>query len=158
MPEKNRTYRREFGNEVNEILSRSEDYGDPDRNRNFTKIDHVFETAHRVLDKGHIDVLLLFEGVTDWVQHRYWKYYEPDKFDFLAWDIRAEDVEQARTLIPDTYAHVDRRLGELIEKLEEDALLIVVSDHGQLALTSPQVSVRLDHLSLIPISDPTRPY
>ena len=144
--EQNRTYPPELNKELESILASSKDYGDPYRNRNLNRIDHVFATARLLLDKQHIDALLMYDRVTDHVQHRYWKYYEPHRFDPEVWSFSDQDQEQLSGLIQETYTHIDRRLGELVNQLDEDALLIVVSDHGQLAANRPEIWFNLDHL------------
>jgi len=96
MDEANRAYPPELNAEVEAVLARVEDYGDEDRTHNFSRIDHVFDTTHLLLDRDWLDFVALFEGVSDWVEHRYWKYYEPEHFDPEIWDYTLAAVEAGK--------------------------------------------------------------
>jgi predicted AlkP superfamily phosphohydrolase/phosphomutase len=146
LDEPNRTYPPALNGDVEAIRAEVTDYGDADRTKNFGQIDHVFETAELLLDREPLDFLALFEGVSDWVEHRYWKYYEPDRFAPELWSYSPGEVREFGSIIPETYAHLDRRLGELMQRLDDDALLLVVSDHGQKAVPGRQVWLRVDRL------------
>lgn len=108
--------------------------------------DNVFTTAHHLLGKEPLDFLAVFDATIDRVEHRTWRDYRPERFDPAVWPaVEGRDPSLA-TLIPDVYRHLDRRLGELMDRLPDDALVIVVSDHGQLAARRPRVRLLLDRI------------
>ncbi len=124
-------------------------------------IDRAFATAEHLLNKASqaesslardlaanrpLDFLAVFDNSIDRVEHRYWKYYEPQKFPEPQWQIDPTRAPQLKDLIPDIYRTLDRKLGELMQKLPQDTLVLVVSDHGQLAAHRPRIRLRLDKI------------
>jgi len=85
-------------------------------------------------DKYPADFRMIVYGATDQVQHHFWHYMDPthDKYD-------AKGAQQFRNAIRDTYIHVDKLLGELIEESPEDTIVAIMSDHG----FGPTSNVRL---------------
>jgi predicted AlkP superfamily phosphohydrolase/phosphomutase len=81
-----------------------------------------FETAKHLAATKPWDFFMSVEIGTDRVQHAFWKYY--DKEHHLH-----EPGNRFESAIPDYYAFVDEKLGELVETLG-DAVVVVVSDHG----------------------------
>ena len=109
-------------------------------------IDRVFGAAHHLLDKERLDFLAVFDATIDRVEHQTWKYYQPEAFDAELWQIDPAEAAKNASLIPDVYRHLDRRLGELLERVSDNALVLVVSDHGQRAARAPRVRLRLDRV------------
>lgn len=70
-----------------------------------------------------------YDNGTDVLGHHYWKYYEPQYFD----DVTAEEVARYGALIEDYYALVDEVVGDLLDHVDEQTTVMVVSDHGQKA-------------------------
>jgi predicted AlkP superfamily phosphohydrolase/phosphomutase len=62
---------------------------------------------------------------TDRIQHMFWRYLEPDH-------PAARDVprEQRGDVIQDLYARMDALVGRVMERIGDESLLMVVSDHG----------------------------
>lgn len=62
---------------------------------------------------------------TDRVQHMFWRYLEEDH-------PAAREVprEQRRNVIQDLYQRMDRLIGRVMDQIDDDTLLMVVSDHG----------------------------
>ena len=108
--------------------------------------DAVFTTAHHLLAKEPLDFLAIFDATIDRVEHRTWRDFQPERFDARRWPPAGDRDPTLHTLIPDVYRHLDRKLGELMSQLDDDALVIVVSDHGQLAAARPRVRLRLNRL------------
>ncbi|MGB5878879.1 MAG: alkaline phosphatase family protein [Thermoanaerobaculia bacterium] len=145
MDQPDRTFPPELDLETEAIVANVLDHGDPFRTHQFAEIDHAFDVAEMLLLKEHIDLLMMFEPTTDNIQHGYWKYYQPAAFDGDLWDLTSDKVRPGE-IIPDSYKLIDERLERLWSQLDEDALLIVVSDHGQLAAEAPLVWFNVDKL------------
>lgn len=138
---KNRTFPPELDSELANLWSpRPTDR----RQRRFWDIDRVFTSARALLEKEPIDFLAIFDATIDEVQHHSWRDYEPTKFSGASWGEPPEVSDP--TLIPDVYQNLDRKLSELEKYLDKDALVIVVSDHGQRAASHPRVRLRLDRI------------
>ncbi|MFB6141780.1 MAG: alkaline phosphatase family protein [Halorientalis sp.] len=87
---------------------------------------------HRVLEKQETAMVHLLEkrpdvffgvvSVTDWAQHYFWRYHDPDHV------LHEPGHEDA---LADLFARVDETVGRVAEFAEaEGATLLVVSDHG----------------------------
>jgi predicted AlkP superfamily phosphohydrolase/phosphomutase len=64
----------------------------------------------------------------DAVGHFYWKYFDPDEETFGKVDER--EVARLGSIIPDYYELCDQLLGDFLEILDDDATILIVSDHG----------------------------
>jgi predicted AlkP superfamily phosphohydrolase/phosphomutase len=73
------------------------------------------------------DFFMSVEMGCDRLQHGFWKYCDPAHPKY-------EAGNPFVTCINDYYMHLDRQLGEVLEKVGEDALVMVVSDHGAKAM------------------------
>ena len=62
---------------------------------------------------------------TDTIQHRYWHYYDPERFG-----IPLVKAEPYRDVLPASYREADRIVGEIRKAAGPDATLVVLSDHG----------------------------
>jgi predicted AlkP superfamily phosphohydrolase/phosphomutase len=62
---------------------------------------------------------------TDRVQHMFWRYLEEDH-------PAARDVPRDRrpNVIPELYQRMDRLIGRVMAQIDDDTLLLVISDHG----------------------------
>jgi predicted AlkP superfamily phosphohydrolase/phosphomutase len=62
---------------------------------------------------------------TDRIQHMFWRYLDADH-------PAARDVPQDKRpqVIPELYQKMDKLIGRVMEKLDDDTLLLVISDHG----------------------------
>jgi predicted AlkP superfamily phosphohydrolase/phosphomutase len=82
--------------------------------------------ALHMLGQGQPDLTGLFLIALDPISHTFWHLYEPEAFEGV-------DPEEARRLgeaIPNLYEHNDRFLGEVLEHIDENTVVIVLSDHG----------------------------
>jgi len=81
---------------------------------------------HMLEKQGQPDVMGVFLIANDPISHTFWHFYRP-------MDFRGVDLERARRLgklIPGFYGHNDRYIGRLLEKVDADTVVIIVSDHG----------------------------
>ncbi|HWZ81887.1 MAG TPA: alkaline phosphatase family protein [Terriglobales bacterium] len=62
---------------------------------------------------------------TDRIQHMFWRYLDIDH-------PAARDVPQGKRpqVIPELYQKMDKLIGRVMEKINDDTLLLVISDHG----------------------------
>ncbi len=67
--------------------------------------------------------------LTDDLSHRYWKYREPKLFK----DVSPAEVRRYGHVIDAAYTTVDQAIGAILHSVPEDALIVILSDHGQQA-------------------------
>ena len=89
-------------------------------------------------DRYQPEFATLHMHLCDALSHRYWRYYEPDKFH----DVDKRLVKKYGSVIPDSYIEADRMIGKIM-KAAGDATVIVLSDHGSGALESTRSSYGL---------------
>jgi predicted AlkP superfamily phosphohydrolase/phosphomutase len=77
------------------------------------------------LDKTKQGLCTCVFDTTDRVQHMFWRYLEEDH-------PAARDVPHSQhpQVIQDLYERMDRLIGRVMEKIDDDTLLLVISDHG----------------------------
>ena len=93
-----------------------------------TRIDRDLFVAE--LTASRPDVATFTTYATDGIAHRFWKYYEPERFE----DVAPEDVARWGSALPDAYAQADEVLAELMAVAGPRARVVVISDHGSRAL------------------------
>lgn len=102
--------------------------------RNIAEAESARTAAFRHLSQDRpADFRMIVYGATDQVQHHFWHFMDPshDKYDPAG--------EEFRDAIRDTYIHIDKQLGLLLEECDEDTVVIIMSDHG----FGPTSSVRV---------------
>jgi predicted AlkP superfamily phosphohydrolase/phosphomutase len=85
--------------------------------------DKRFALAAHLIKTKLWDFFMMVEMGTDRVHHAFWQYMDPGHH-------RYEPGNPFENVILDYYIHVDRKIGELLEVIPEDAHVVVVSDHG----------------------------
>jgi predicted AlkP superfamily phosphohydrolase/phosphomutase len=78
-----------------------------------------------LLDREPVDVFMVVYGSPDTVQHYFWHYADPGH--------HRHDPTGAKTFgsaIEDVYRRLDRHIGTLMTRLDDDGVVMVVSDHG----------------------------
>ena len=77
------------------------------------------------LKKQDWDTTVFYFEFTDRVQHMMWRFFDPKHplYD-------AEKAAHWGSAIPEAYQRMDRIVGEVMEALPEDTVLMVLSDHG----------------------------
>lgn len=68
----------------------------------------------------------LYVSLIDIVQHKFWRYFEPDTFD----DVDPADAEQLGHAIAASYDFADDLLAKMLKSLGGDTTVVLVSDHG----------------------------
>jgi predicted AlkP superfamily phosphohydrolase/phosphomutase len=116
--------------------------------------DKRFALARHLLTDKPWDFFMMVEMGTDRVHHAFWQYMDPSHH-------RYEPGNPFESVIADYYEHVDRRIGELLDVIPDDAHVIVVSDHGAQCMEGGiainEWLIRQGHLVLLePVHGPTR--
>jgi predicted AlkP superfamily phosphohydrolase/phosphomutase len=103
------------------------DFRTPDKNKirdaMVRMTDKRFALARRLLTTKPWDFFMMVEMGTDRVHHAFWQYMDPAHH-------RYEAGNPYENVIVQYYEHVDKKIGELLDVLPENAHVVVVSDHG----------------------------
>jgi hypothetical protein len=91
------------------------------------RADAVYAEVGRRLAREDADLLAIYLGGADVVGHRFWRYYEPQRFEHPP---TSTEVEQFGDVIPAYYRYVDQLIGSILEQAGEVVRTIVNSDHG----------------------------
>ena len=81
--------------------------------------------ALNALDKTRKGLVVCVFDTTDRIQHMFWRYMDQGHPA-----MKGKEPEVDEDVIEDLYRRMDLLIGEVMEKIGEDDLLIVVSDHG----------------------------
>jgi predicted AlkP superfamily phosphohydrolase/phosphomutase len=101
--------------------------------------------ALHLLSAGQPDLALVFLIATDPVSHTTWHYYEPGRFE----GVDPDDAARLGRLLPRLYEHDDAFLARLLERVGDDTVVLVVSDHGFTA--SGELPGPTDHVDMRPL-------
>jgi predicted AlkP superfamily phosphohydrolase/phosphomutase len=70
--------------------------------------------------------LAVYLSLTDIVQHKFWRYREPERFE----NVPPEHVARYGRTIDLAYEYFDAELARLLEAMGDDTVTIVLADHG----------------------------
>ena len=82
-----------------------------------------FQLARHLRDSRPWDFFMMVEMGPDRLHHGFWRYYDPKHPDYVP----GTEYEAAFRAY---YRYLDSEIGSLIETLDDDTALMVVSDHG----------------------------
>ena len=92
----------------------------------FNNLEKRSKITSYLMDAKEWDLfVVLFDG-TDVLQHAFWKHCTEKNKKYR----KKKNYEIMKDAIPNFYKKFDRFLGELLEKIDENTILIVLSDHG----------------------------
>ena len=101
--------------------------------------------ALELLSRGQPELGMVFLIAVDPVSHTFWHYLEPQRFPGAEKSIDPADAARLGPLIPALYEHNDRTLARLLEQVDQDTVVLIVSDHGFKASGRlPQATDRVD--------------
>lgn len=102
--------------------------GRPDRARQelLREVDVRFTTIKYLMATRPWDLAFFVVGATDGVAHFFWKYHDSSH----PLHDPGEAAQFGDTILQ-VYRQCDRHIGELLEFLDDDCNILVVSDHGQ---------------------------
>ena len=96
------------------------------REQLFEMTEKHFEVVHHLAATKPWDFFMMVEIGVDRLGHAFWKFFDPEH-------PRYEPGNPYESVADEYYRLIDRRLGELLETLE-DAVFLIVSDHGSKAM------------------------
>ncbi len=82
-----------------------------------------FEVVRHYLQRSAWDYFHFVEIGLDRLQHGFWKYHDPEH-------VRHEPGSPWADVISEYYLSLDHEVGRLLELLDDDTAVLVVSDHG----------------------------
>ncbi len=125
------THPKEFKKELLEFLKEDymlDVYGYRTRDRNellkdiYKMTEIHFKTIKYMMNKKWDFFMAVILG-TDRIQHTFWKYFDEGHKQF-------EDNPELKDAIKDYYKYIDKEIGEILDKLDGNTVLIIASDHG----------------------------
>ncbi len=88
-------------------------------------MDRRAEAVYTLLEEESWDLFFVVFTITDRIQHYFWKFMDPQH---PLWN--ADEAKLYGDAILHTYQAMDRLLGELWARLDDETSLVVMSDHG----------------------------
>ena len=84
-----------------------------------------YQAVRYLLQNKPWDLFAVVFGATDWVMHAYWKYHDPEhpRHDPAEGQLYGHAIRSI-------YEHVDRVLAGMLELVDENTSVVVMSDHG----------------------------
>lgn len=102
--------------------------------------------APRFMREFPADLTMVYEDATDGIQHVTWQYREPHRFDPKAWGYDVADIQRYGDAIDKAWEEFDTVLGVLLNELDPDGTVMVVSDHGFMPREVPSVYMDINAL------------
>jgi predicted AlkP superfamily phosphohydrolase/phosphomutase len=93
----------------------------------FKMTERRFQVARHFVQKKPWDYFMLVEMGPDRLHHVFWQHFDPSHPKY-------EAGNRFETAFQDYYRFLDREVGKLLEVLPEDAITILMSDHGARAM------------------------
>jgi predicted AlkP superfamily phosphohydrolase/phosphomutase len=82
-----------------------------------------FEVVRYLMATREWEYFQFVEIGLDRIHHGFWKYHDPEHRQH-------EPDSRFATVVRDYYRHLDEEIGKVLELLEEDTTVLIVSDHG----------------------------
>jgi len=121
----------ELEREVGEYIIDVKDFRTEDRHgllkRIYALMENRFAQAEYLIRTRPWDFFMMVEMGVDRLHHAFWRFTDPSHPLF-------EPDNEFRAVIRDYYQAVDRRIGNLLQHVDEDTAILVVSDHGARAM------------------------
>jgi len=89
--------------------------------------DQHFTVCEQLVERERYDFFMTVDMGVDRIHHAFWKYMDPKH-------PKHEPGNRFQSAIHDYYVHIDGRIARLLERIGEDAVVFVVSDHGAKAM------------------------
>jgi len=111
-----------FGPYIFDVVFRTEDR-DQILAEIYRMTDKRFEIMDWLIQDKPWDLFMFVEIGVDRVHHAFWKYMDHEHHLY-------EPGNKYEKVILDYYKHLDGKVGELLRRVDEDTVVLVVSDHG----------------------------
>jgi predicted AlkP superfamily phosphohydrolase/phosphomutase len=86
-----------------------------------------FDVVRHYVEHAEWDYFEFVEIGVDRIHHGFWKHHDPSHKQY-------EPGNPHESVIRDYYRYIDRELGRVFELLDEDTVVLIMSDHGARAL------------------------
>ncbi len=133
-----------YPSELNEWREKFPEYLDVDFKDRKSVLEKLRRNIHRrflqvndLLQKEW-DIFTVVLGETDQVQHFFWRYMEHTNGINTAGEIK----EYSRYIF-EVYSYIDKYLGEILQQIPENVMLMIMSDHG--GCLGPTKVLRINH-------------
>ena len=94
------------------------------------------KVALYLLDRHPQDIMMFTFMSIDTIQHYFWHYMDPKHFYH-----DPEGAELFRDAVLQVYQRLDGTVGDILRRLDDDTTVLVVSDHGQAAVSDRTLHV-----------------
>ena len=131
--EKQYTYPNELRYEINRVLAGQEydvdvrNFRTDDKDNLLRQIYEMtekrFKVLHYLQQEKPWDFFMFVEMGVDRIHHGFWKYIDPAHRLY-------EPGNKFEHSIRDYYQYIDREVGHMLDRLDDDTVVLVVSDHG----------------------------
>jgi predicted AlkP superfamily phosphohydrolase/phosphomutase len=82
-----------------------------------------FKIANYLMESKDWDFMMMVEIGLDRIQHAFWHYFDKEHINYPG-------QNEYQLAIKDYYIYLDRKIGELLEQIDEETAVMLVSDHG----------------------------
>jgi predicted AlkP superfamily phosphohydrolase/phosphomutase len=82
-----------------------------------------FTVVKYLLNEKEWDFFMMVEMGVDRIHHGFWKFFDSEHHKY-------EPNSPYQNVIEDYYRYLDGEIGEILERLDKDTVVLVVSDHG----------------------------
>lgn len=89
--------------------------------------DQHFTVCARLLERERYDFFMTVDMGVDRIHHAFWSFMDPKH-------PKHEPGNRFQSAIHDYYVYVDRKIAELLALVDDDTVVVVVSDHGGKAM------------------------
>ncbi|NIM90458.1 MAG: sulfatase-like hydrolase/transferase [Candidatus Aminicenantes bacterium] len=84
--------------------------------------------AQHLFGKYHdLDFRAVYLHGPDAVAHNFWKWREPEYYR----DVDENDIRMFSKVIDKYYIHMDKFIGRLLQNIDENTVVMIISDHGE---------------------------
>lgn len=121
----------DYMNKIQPLLPANISNSDDKIETYYYELNLLTDLAKKIISEEKPQVLALYLRSLDLLQHKYWKYYEPEYFTDAVWNIDKDTLGNYQKAIPEYYQNIDTALfGMIRSQLDENTVLIINSDHG----------------------------
>jgi predicted AlkP superfamily phosphohydrolase/phosphomutase len=129
------TYPDDLRHEIEQLVGKYQvdvqNFRSDDRDRILAEIfemtEQHFAVARHLLETRECDFFMMVEIGVDRIHHAFWRYVDPTH-------PRYEPDHRYGDVVRSYYQYLDDEIGELLERFDDDTLVMVVSDHGAQAM------------------------